>query len=208
MNRLTRPGQAGIKEGLYDNEALAAYLLYRLNALNQTGTDVMYPNSITGLIDFSVPCIFAPLSFWPKEPSYLTLFLPGTAPTDDVHEFLGLLARRLGMIQRGGVPDLPRAAGWFVRWWRDKGGATSSRRSGWGLDFEWSADADADANANASDTIVQSHMEKCIDRFVAEEARDEEEGGGVSTTQERKRIREESRAKRALVAKARRRRRT
>jgi len=164
---------AGIKEGLYDNEALAAYLLYRLNALNHS------------------------------EPSYLTLFPPGTTPTDDVHEFLGLLAHRLGMLQRGGVPDLPRAAGWFVQWWRTKGGAASNRRSGWGLDFEWLADADADA----SDAAVLAHMERCIDRFVAEETR-EEEGGAVSATQARKRIREERQAKRALLAKARTRTRT
>lgn len=32
------PCTAGIKEGLYDNEALAAYLLYRLNALDGTRT--------------------------------------------------------------------------------------------------------------------------------------------------------------------------
>ncbi|KAI0288370.1 P-loop containing nucleoside triphosphate hydrolase protein [Russula brevipes] len=133
---------AGIKEGLYDNEALAAYLLYRLNALD--GTD----------------------------PTYLTLLPRGTMPTDDIHELLGLLARKLGMLQRGAVPDLARAAGWFVKWWRDKGGAASSRRSGWGLDF------------------VAAHMEACIDHFVAEEARAEEDGGAVSTTQERKRIRE------------------
>ena len=50
MNVLTRLGSAGIKEGLYDNEALAAYLLYRLNALNQSGM-LMYPNSMTSLID-------------------------------------------------------------------------------------------------------------------------------------------------------------
>jgi mitochondrial GTPase 1 len=141
--------------------------------------------------------------FWSKEPSYLTLLPPGTVPTDDVQEFLGLLARRLGMLQRGGVPDFPRAAGWFVRWWRDQGGAASSRRRGWGLDFEWLADADADADADASDATVQTRMEGCIDRFVAEEARDEEEGGAVSATQERKRIREEKQAKRALLAKAR-----
>ena len=103
------------------------------------------------------------------------------------------------MLQRGGVPDLPRAADWFVRWWRDKGGAASNRRSGWGLDFEWLADADADG----SDTAVLAHMESCIDRFVTEEAREEDEGGAVSTTQERKRIREGKQAKRALLAKAR-----
>ncbi|KAN0113916.1 P-loop containing nucleoside triphosphate hydrolase protein [Russula decolorans] len=165
---------AGIKEGLYDDEGLAAYLLYRLNALNQS------------------------------EPSYLTLFPPGTAPTDDVNAFLGSLAHRLGMLQRGGVPDLPRAASWFVRWWRAKGGAASHRRSGWGLDFEWLVDADAET----SDAAVLAHMDRCIDRFVVEEARDEEGGGAVSATQERKRVREEKQTKRALLAKARMRTRT
>ena len=116
-----------------------------------------------------------------------------------MHEFLGLLAHRLGMLQRGGVPDLPRAAGWFVRWWRAKGSAASTRRSGWGLDFEWLADADADA----SDAAVLAHMERCIDHYVVEEAREEVDGGVVSATQERKRIREERKAKRALLAKAR-----
>ncbi|KAF8257813.1 hypothetical protein EI94DRAFT_1756759, partial [Lactarius quietus] len=104
---------------------------------------------------------------------------PGTTPTDDVHEFLGSLARRLGMLQRGGVPDLPRAAGWFVRWWRDEGNAVSTRGTGWGLDLQWHADADT------SDAAVQAHMEECIGRFMAEEAQEEEEGGAVSTTQER-----------------------
>jgi len=108
------------------------------------------------------------------------------------------------MLQRGGVPDLPRAAGWFVQWWRTKGGAASNRRSGWGLDFEWLADVDADA----SDAAVLARMERCIDHFAAEEAREEEVGGAVSATQERKRIREERQAKRAMLAKARMRTRT
>lgn len=158
---------AGIKEGLYDSEALAAYLLYCLNALDST------------------------------KPAYLTLVPPGTMPTDDVHEFLGSLARRLGMLQRGGVPDLPRAASWFVRWWRDEGNAASTRRTGWGLDLQWQAKADT------SDAAVQAHMEECIERLVEEEAQEDEEGGAVSTTQERKREREEKRAKRALRTKAR-----
>ncbi|KAN0131676.1 P-loop containing nucleoside triphosphate hydrolase protein [Lactarius tabidus] len=158
---------AGIKEGLYDSETLAAYLLYCLNALDST------------------------------KPAYLTLVPPGTTPTDDVHEFLGSLARRLGMLQRGGVPDLPRAASWFVRWWRDEGNAASTRRAGWGLDLQWQAEADT------SDAAVQAHMEKCIGRFVEQEAQEEEEGGAVSTTQERKRVREEKKAKRALRTKAR-----
>jgi mitochondrial GTPase 1 len=127
----------------------------------------------------------------------MTLLPPGTPPTNDVHEFLGLLARRLGMLQRGGVPDLARAASWFVRWWRDQGGTVSTRSTGWGLDFEWRAEADV------SDAAVQVYMEECIERHAAEEAQEEEEGGTVSVTQERKRIREEKRAKQALRAKAR-----
>ncbi|KAF8265838.1 P-loop containing nucleoside triphosphate hydrolase protein [Lactarius quietus] len=54
---------AGIKEGLYDNEVLAAYLLYRLKH-----------------------------STAPVRPAYLALVPPGTTPTDDVHEFLGSAA--------------------------------------------------------------------------------------------------------------------
>jgi mitochondrial GTPase 1 len=42
---LTHPVQAGIKEGLYDDEALAAYLLYRLNALHGTGTYICVGNT-------------------------------------------------------------------------------------------------------------------------------------------------------------------
>jgi len=101
------------------------------------------------------------------------------------------------MLRRGAVPDLPRAAGWFVRWWRDEGNAASTRHTGWGLDFEWRSDADT------SDAAVQAYMEGCIERFMAEEAQEEEEGGAVSTTQQRKRIREKKREKRALRDKAR-----
>jgi mitochondrial GTPase 1 len=123
----------------------------------------------------------------------------GTPPTDDVHDFLGLLALRLGMLQRGGIPDLVRAARWFVRWWREKGGALSTRSTGWGLDFEWRVAA----NVDVSDAAVQAHMEECIERYVAEDAREEEEGGAISATQERKRIREDKLAKRALRVKGR-----
>ncbi len=78
MNRLTRLGQAGIKEGLYDNEALAAYLLYRLNALNQTGTDVMYPNSTPSLIDFFRSLHLCTLTFLVKR-----AFVSDTISTGD-----------------------------------------------------------------------------------------------------------------------------
>jgi hypothetical protein len=53
MHQLILPGPAGIKEGLYDSEALAAYLLYRLNALDGTGTSIVYLNYI--VVDFVSP---------------------------------------------------------------------------------------------------------------------------------------------------------
>ena len=45
---------------------------------------------------------------------------------DDAHAFLDLLARRLGMLKRGGGRDTDRAAAWFVRWWREEGCALSA----------------------------------------------------------------------------------
>jgi len=53
----TLSGSAGIKEGLYDNEALSAYLLYRLNALNRAGTFMSYPKHIASRL--FAPCLRA-----------------------------------------------------------------------------------------------------------------------------------------------------
>ena len=57
MLTLTLSGPAGIKEGLYDNEALSAYLLYRLNALNRAGTFVSHPKHIASRL--FAPCLRA-----------------------------------------------------------------------------------------------------------------------------------------------------
>lgn len=53
----TPSGSAGIKEGLYDNEVLSAYLLYRLNALNRAGTFMSYPKHIASRL--FAPCLRA-----------------------------------------------------------------------------------------------------------------------------------------------------
>ncbi|KAJ7686692.1 P-loop containing nucleoside triphosphate hydrolase protein [Mycena rosella] len=87
---------AGIKEGMYDVEALASYLLYRLNILN------------------------------PISPAYLQLLPSGSPPIIDVEEFLESLARRMGMVKKGAAPDVRRAAVYFVRWWREEGGLISA----------------------------------------------------------------------------------
>jgi len=62
-------------------------------------------------------------------PAYLSLLPAGSSPTNDLAEFLDLLARRMGMIKRGAEVDLARAAVYFVRWWREEGGLLSASTS-------------------------------------------------------------------------------
>lgn len=133
----------------------------------------------------------------------------------DAYQFLELLAKRLGMVQRGGVLDLHRAAEWFIRWWREKGGLLAAahrptdasgagdlagHRRGWGFDFEWAVDAVDGARYDTG--LVQRKMEACIDAFEAEVEEEDAEGGAVSVTQERKAVRQELMAKRAARMKA------
>ncbi|KAF5379070.1 hypothetical protein D9615_005948 [Tricholomella constricta] len=166
---------AGIKEGLYDMEALASYLLYRLNVLN------------------------------PNSPAYLRLLPEGAVPTIDLHDFLEQLARRMGMIKRGAEPDTARAAVYFVRWWREEGGLIAAASSplhfaestvselghgptqGWGFDFQWQLGPD-DRPTNQGDEarIVQAKMEACIDDHLATVEREENEELNVSPTQVKK----------------------
>ncbi|OBZ67826.1 Mitochondrial GTPase 1 [Grifola frondosa] len=172
---------AGIKEGLYDIEALASYLLYRLNVLD------------------------------PVSPAYLRILPPDTPPLLDVDDFLTALATRLCMLKKGGIPDHARASVWFINWWREEGGflsasapallsGTQTHRRGWGFDLEWSVDA---AEAGRYDpALIQSKMEECIEAFEAAAIEEEKEGGGVSSTQEKKRVREELLAKRAARTRA------
>jgi mitochondrial GTPase 1 len=149
------------------------------------------------------------------DPAYLRIFRSGTddqnsapTPTNDVSEFLDILARRLNMLKRGGVPDYTRAAQWFVRWWRDEGGLIaaaeapapllplSSTRSGWGFDLEWDISG---AEALKIGEDVQLHMERHIDEYLVNLEAEERE---VSSTQERKRAKEEVMVKRAAKVKA------
>ncbi|KAF7791645.1 hypothetical protein EIP86_002666 [Pleurotus ostreatoroseus] len=179
---------AGIKESLHDTEALASYLLYRLNVLD------------------------------PISPSYLSILPPGTSPLVDIHEFLDVLARRLGMLKRGGVVDTHRAAQWFIKWWRSEGGilaastplvtaapedgtVLTTHRRGWGFDLEWSVDQAEIPHYD--EEAIQRKMEGCIDAFESEAAEEEEEGGKVSSTQVKKKARKELLEKRAAKTAAR-----
>ena len=148
----------------------------------------------------------------------------GTQPLTDVYEFLDLLARRLGMLRRGGVRDTGRAAVWFVQWWRNEGGlaaaaSPSAAARGWGFDFQWdlttpslsptsdpSAGAMAPSDATSigstqrdglhSDAAIQARMEACIDQFEQEASNEEVSGVNVSKTQEKRKARAELLARR------------
>lgn len=65
-------------------------------------------------------------------PAYMSLLPEGAVPTNDLSVFLELVARRMGMLKRGGEVDAGRAAVYFVRWWREEG-ALLSATSGWSV---------------------------------------------------------------------------
>ncbi|KAF8888631.1 P-loop containing nucleoside triphosphate hydrolase protein [Infundibulicybe gibba] len=176
---------AGIKEGLYDTEALAAYLLYRLNILN------------------------------PISPAYLQLLPAGARPTNQLEEFLALLAQRMGMLKRGAEVDLSRAAVYFVRWWREEGGllaASSALQStdtpqlpagvpigqGWGFDFQWQLTPDDVAADMDSSKMIQSKMEVCIDEYIETTDREDREDNNISPTQQKKQMVLQEKMKRKL----------
>ncbi|KAF9051599.1 P-loop containing nucleoside triphosphate hydrolase protein [Panaeolus papilionaceus] len=184
---------AGIKEGLYDMESLANYLLYRLNTLN------------------------------PECPAYMGLLPAGSSPTSDLEQFLTLLAQRMGMVKRGGYVDLSRAADYFVRWWRGEGGLlaastgqpldarveTDSMTSAsppltasqlpraWGFDFQWSiSENEFGAAVRDSALLVQRKMEETIDLHLEERERSEGSEENVSPTQRKKQMVLEEKEKR------------
>jgi len=140
----------------------------------------------------------------------LSLLPPSTPPTADIEVFLELLARRLGMVKRGNIADLQRAAVWFVHWWREDGGAVYAstleptsiqrpQRAGWGFDLEWDV-SPTDVSQGQS---VQKKMEECIDEYTKNALQEQCEGGGISSTQEKKREHEEKVAKRMARTRAR-----
>ena len=150
-------------------------------------------------------------------PAYLRLLPPETRPLLDVHEFLALLAKRLCMLKRGGIPDVSRAAVWFIKWWREEGGLASasapalpdstvtsgleSFRRGWGFDLEW--DVDAAAAGRYDEAAIQAKMEHCIDAFEQSALEEVEDGSAVSSTQEKKRLKEEQRVRQRARTRAR-----
>ena len=210
---------ACFKEGLYDMEALAGYLLYRLTVLNPIcklslkgiPKDKAYPVlCLSGFVDMLT---FHHLSLWSTAPAYLHLLPPGSPPTSDLEEFLTLLARRMGMVKRGAELDLSRAAVYFVRWWREEGGLLSAssstsnmdisdeqkpRTQAWGFDFQWDLQPQNAASASDLNIFIQARMEQCIEDFLAAMDREEIEENNISQTQVKKRIMQEEKERRRL----------
>ncbi|KAJ3928877.1 MAG: P-loop containing nucleoside triphosphate hydrolase protein [Lentinula lateritia] len=190
---------AGIKEGLYDMDTLASYLLYRLNVLD------------------------------PISPAYLTLLPEGTQPIIDLDVFLSKIAQRMGMIKRGAELDLSRAATYFVRWWREEGGllaassdlqtlprplfVTNEKRAitneenfsvahGWGFDFEWQISPkefhDVNQKVVESDlaSFVQLKMEECIGNYLIQSEKEDRDETNISATQRKKQLTMEAKVRR------------
>ncbi|KAG9019016.1 Mitochondrial GTPase [Tulasnella sp. 427] len=182
---------AGLKDSLYDDEALSAYLLYKLNRLN------------------------------PSHPAYLSLYPPSVpqTPTDSVEELLDILSHRLNARLKGGEPDIKRTAKWFLKWWREGGATKAPMSHGWGFDFnfrvrkpqsleefdpEASVEYVVDENGHEvlQEGSLEEKMEREINRYVTEVLATGEntKGFGTSVTKERqieraekRRVREERR---------------
>lgn len=153
-------------------------------------------------------------------PAYLHLLPSTSAPVLDLQEFLPLLARRMGMIKRGGELDLSRAAEYFVRWWREEGGLIAASEAqallqdsavspictqqlrpvtsaqGWGFDMEWEVRPEDVTPGIDFGKMVQGKMERCIDDHMIQAEREEKAEGNVSDTQKRKQMVQEEKTKR------------
>ncbi|KAG8895982.1 Mitochondrial GTPase [Tulasnella sp. 408] len=175
---------AGMKDSLYDDEALSAYLLYKLNRLN------------------------------PSKPAYLSLYPTSIpqAPTDSIEEFLDILSYRLNARLRGNEPDIQRTAKWFLKWWREGGATQAPMTHGWGFDFDFRVrkpqspeDVDAErpidfvVDENGRDVLqegtLEEKMEREVNRYVKEvlETGENTRGFGTSVTRERQIERAEKR---------------
>lgn len=190
-------------------EALASYLLYRLNVLNPVCKSHL---QFHGLLDLHISISADHHDGLFKAPAYLQLLPHGTQPITDIHGFLTLLAQRMGMIRRGAEVDLGRAAVYFVKWWREEGGLISASSAlqmgdsgsfeattqGWGFDFQWQVGPEEFSTGKTNGQIVQDKMENCIDEHLATLEQEAGEENNMSPTQLKKKMVLEEKAKRKL----------
>jgi len=157
---------AAIKEGMYDLEFLASYLVHRMNVLH------------------------------PSSPAYMPLLKSEAGKLFEPEEFLEALCRRLGMLHRGGFPDIPRASQWFIEWWRQGGGVVAGEQSsnesgsrfGWGFDFEWNVESvDHGALVQQNEKWIQNKMEERILEYL-EQLKEESAGGEWRSQNQEKKL--------------------
>jgi hypothetical protein len=111
-----------------------------------------------------------------------------SAQPTTVEEFLDVLARRLGTLQKGGRPDLQRAERWFIHWWRKGGAVSTPAPFGWGLDFDFTSQLDSSAQPSDEEEI-QKLMGYVVDDYVSS-LHGAHESDRVSLRQEKKAARE------------------
>jgi len=106
-------GSAGIKEGLFDADVVAEYLLWTLNSRikAESGMAECAPNRRVS------PCHSVLMVDLPY-----TDLLPLPAdfqPTPDLQVLLDALASRLGLLRKGGEKDLDVAREWLIKSFRE-----------------------------------------------------------------------------------------
>ncbi|WVQ93757.1 hypothetical protein IAU59_000834 [Kwoniella sp. CBS 9459] len=102
---------AGIKESLFEQDAMADYLLWKMNKRLVAERDL-------------------PDGHPDKRPTYLSLLPlpPSFEPTDDLSTLLDALCDRLGALKKGGERDYDAGMLWLIRAFRE------GRLGGWTLD--------------------------------------------------------------------------
>ncbi|KAI6040954.1 hypothetical protein EDC04DRAFT_2867449 [Pisolithus marmoratus] len=172
---------AGIKEGLYDVEALVAYLLYRLNILDPhpytskflpSGTAPTTSVSVLGMLLRGGEC---DNEWWRKEGGLFSAAAPHPLPS------------AVPIIGSPGRQPEP--------------GRGSVVRRGWGFDLEWSVEK-GDFVPTVAASTLEHRMGECIDQFMERAQEYERQGGTVSQTQVKKQTWEEKLARRAAKSKA------
>ncbi|WVF66129.1 hypothetical protein IAT40_000868 [Kwoniella sp. CBS 6097] len=102
---------AGIKESLFEQDAMADYLLWKMNRRLVAERDLPDGHSA-------------------KQPAYLSMLPlpPSFEPTDDLFTLLDALCDRLGALKKGGERDYDAGMLWLIRAFRE------GRLGGWTLD--------------------------------------------------------------------------
>lgn len=121
-------------------------------------------------------------------PAYMSVLPREIAQPNNAEEFLYALTRRLGALQKGGLPDLERAERWFIHWWRNGGSVSTPSPFGWGLDFDFTPLLVGGALPPTKDQ-AEKLIERIVDDYVASIS-SEEGVNRLSLRQEKKAARE------------------